>query len=711
MKVLQSFFCLLLLGASIQAQNPEGFMALPPGYELFRMDTSLRVFLDSSQKLTLTEVMDLRNNFIPFDSLDKAISPEVNVWAYLKIQNQSPDSLSLIWSTGHGDSMELYQFQDGKEVRHRYNGLMVHVPDRNIKVWNGDAFNIEIKPGEVRELYLKKHQTDEIRQTLSPYLMTNRNYATRFYTSAYRGSLIISCFLSILAIILIYNLIIGFSTKEALYFFYCLYLLSIGGTIYLENITSFFPKLGFPDPMWNLNTSFLLFNLISVSYLLFGRKFINSAQLTPRWDKGIKVLLSIRIIFALIAFTYVVSHYYITRTRSAPDLVFTIIMVIMGIEALFMLCYFVPLFKSKSTVAKFFIVGSSLLFLVGFVGFIIQKIFDINTFAYFLIGVILEILVFSLGLGYKFRKNQQDKLTAEKALNKELSKINTAFGRFVPYEFLDSLGHETVTQVKLGDQVEKEVTVFFSDIRGYTSLSEGMSPADNFRFLNAYLGRVGPIIKAENGFVNQYYGDGIMAIFMKKPSDSVKASIEIQETLSKYNEERKTKGRKAIKIGIGLHTGPLMMGIIGDQLRMDAAVVSDTVNTASRMEGLTKFYGADMILSETVVDLLNEDHPFQLRYLGKVLVKGRRQPLDIYECLDACKPKERFQKLQTLDDFEKGLKAYFEKDFGQSAKHFQSVVEKNTEDLAARFYLGKVKDYIEHGVEEQWNGVESMMYK
>ena len=133
----------------------------------------------------------------------------------------------------------------------------------------------------------------------------------------------------------------------------------------------------------------------------------------------------------------------------------------------------------------------------------------------------LEILVFSLGLGYKIRRQQRDKPVAERSLNQELTKINTAFGRFVPHEFIQSLGHESVIQVKLGDQVEKTVTVLFSDIRDYTSLAEDMSPAENFRFLNGYLGRMGPIIQQHGGFVNQYYGDGIMALFLNEAEDAL----------------------------------------------------------------------------------------------------------------------------------------------------------------------------------------------
>ena len=119
-------------------------------------------------------------------------------------------------------------------------------------------------------------------------------------------------------------------------------------------------------------------------------------------------------------------------------------------------------------------------------------------------------------------------------------------------------------EVKLGDQIQDEVTVLFSDIRAYTTLSESMTPRQNFNFLNSYLSRVGPKIKENNGFVNQFLGDGIMALFQHHSSDAVKASVQMQKKVAEYNIERQSKGRKPIRVGIGLHTGPLMMGIIGD---------------------------------------------------------------------------------------------------------------------------------------------------
>ncbi len=292
-----------------------------------------------------------------------------------------------------------------------------------------------------------------------------------------------------------------------------------------------------------------------------------------------------------------------------------------------------------------------------------------------------------------------------------LLKINSSYERFVPHEFLRSLGHESIVDVKLGDQVQKDVTIFFSDIRSYTTLSETMTPKDNFDFLNAYLRRVGPVIKKNNGFVNQYYGDGIMALFLGKAEEAVKTSIEIQKEISRYNASRKNKGREPVSLGIGLHTGTLMLGIIGDELRLDTGVVSDSVNTASRMEGLSKFYGSSIIISETTLSFLDEPNKYNYRFLGKVKVKGKKDTILVYEVFDGDSQEIIRLKVRTGADFEEGLRLYFTKKFADASVFFKKVVDMNPSDRAAQLYLEHCANFMVRGVTSDWTGVESMESK
>jgi signal transduction histidine kinase/class 3 adenylate cyclase len=293
----------------------------------------------------------------------------------------------------------------------------------------------------------------------------------------------------------------------------------------------------------------------------------------------------------------------------------------------------------------------------------------------------------------------------------DLHRIFEIARRFVPNEFIQALGRQRITEVHLGDQASKEVTVLFADIRGYTTLSENMTPDENFGFIDAFNRRIGPIIQANGGFINQYLGDAIMALFPRNPSDALQAAVDVQKKIAAYNLEREKKGRKAINVGIGLHTGPLIMGITGDEQRMDAAIISDTVNTASRIESLSKHYGAKILLSQASVEGIGPDAEFHYRFLGKVKVKGKNHTIDMYECFDGDTKEMAEAKLNTRSTFSAGMKAYFEREFALAAVSFQQTVKAHPQDAVARLFLQKSGHYIATGVPEDWDGVEVMLWK
>jgi class 3 adenylate cyclase len=292
-----------------------------------------------------------------------------------------------------------------------------------------------------------------------------------------------------------------------------------------------------------------------------------------------------------------------------------------------------------------------------------------------------------------------------------LYKINDSYSRFIPHEFLKTLGKESIMDVNLGDQTEKEVTIQFSDIRDYTTLSENMTPKENFEFLNSFLSKMGPIIRNNHGFIMQYLGDGLMSIFLDDPKNAINASIEMLSQVEDYNISRENKSRKRISIGIGMHTGTLMLGVIGDKQRMDVNVVSDSVNTASRMEGLTKYYGASVIISEFTLAGLQENYNVAHRFLGLVKVKGKTQPLKIYEILEGLSDEQIKLKISTKESFENGLKHYLNKDFINAAAEFKNVFTINKRDKSAQHYLKLSAKFMVDGVLPDWDGVETMLLK
>ncbi len=300
------------------------------------------------------------------------------------------------------------------------------------------------------------------------------------------------------------------------------------------------------------------------------------------------------------------------------------------------------------------------------------------------------------GNDYLTKPFSKNELLARMKTHVSLSRINQSFSRFVPSEFLAYLQKDSITEVDLGDSVRTDLTIVFSDIRAYTALSESMSPRENFDFLNAYLERVSPIIRHNNGFVNQYYGDGIMALFPSEADAALTASIEMQKTVQTYNIDRMKRGRRPIKIGIGLHTGSLMLGIIGEKQRMDSGVVSDAVNLAAHMESLTKTYGASILISESTFSQLKDPERYHYRLLGQAQVKGKIEKVSLFEIFDSDPTDIQKIKMDTRDLFEKGINLYLGKEFKASLECFQRIIQKNKDDMATSYFISRCQYHIKH---------------
>jgi class 3 adenylate cyclase len=291
------------------------------------------------------------------------------------------------------------------------------------------------------------------------------------------------------------------------------------------------------------------------------------------------------------------------------------------------------------------------------------------------------------------------------------TELNNAYQRFVPHDFISALGRQDILQVRLGDSIDQQMTVMFCDIRSYTSLAEGMSSQENFNLINSYLTLIGPVIKRNKGFINHYLGDGFIALFKDNPEDALYAAIEMIGELKKLNVDRRNAGQKPIVIGIGLHTGKVMMGIIGDLERHDANVISDAVNVSSRMEGLTKTFGASIIMSEETYKGIRDKTVFQFRYLGRIQAKGKEHVTGVYEVFNADEPVLQQRKQSTLNTFDLALDDYFGKRFAEAAVSLKKVLMENPDDKTAKRYLQNVAKYLVEGVEENWNGVEYMNEK
>lgn len=293
----------------------------------------------------------------------------------------------------------------------------------------------------------------------------------------------------------------------------------------------------------------------------------------------------------------------------------------------------------------------------------------------------------------------------------KINELLDSMRRFVPFEFLNFLDKKSITEISLGDQVNQEMTVFFSDIRSFTKLSESMSPSQTFNFINSYLKRMGPLIRENKGFIDKYIGDSIMAIFPTDPDYAILAGISIRKELNLYNQHRLSYGYPPINIGIGIHTGNLMLGTIGESQRMDTTVIADSVNLASRIEGLTKFYGVTTLITETTKSKLKNINQFNMRFIGLVQVVGKEESVGIYEVFDGDDEKTFDFKKRTTQKFEEGMQFYIQGKLKESHKLFKEIYLENILDKPSEVYLRKIKYLYKHGLPADWKGVDKMLSK
>ncbi|MFA8449535.1 MAG: adenylate/guanylate cyclase domain-containing protein [Bacteroidales bacterium] len=289
-----------------------------------------------------------------------------------------------------------------------------------------------------------------------------------------------------------------------------------------------------------------------------------------------------------------------------------------------------------------------------------------------------------------------------------IKRVNEANSRFVPNEFLRFLNKKSIDEINLGDQVQKEMTVMFSDIREFTNISETMTPKENFDFLNNYLGIMEPVIHKHHGFIDKYIGDAIMALFPDNIDQALDTAIEMRYKLIEFNTILKQYGRKSIDSGVGIHTGNLMLGIVGGEKRMDGTVISDAVNLSSRLESLTKGYGASIILSEESVNKIQNRDKYLLRFIDQVKVKGKTNAVRIFELING-ESKEQYKlKERTKDKLSNGIKLYHNRQFEEALIVFTELHSINKQDKVFSIYINRCKKYLEFGSPEKWDGIESL---
>ncbi len=589
------------------------------------------------------------------------------LWAKITVQNPLPETSHLYFEVGYAmlDHIEIYEGTSGTPLYAVGDVSPFH--ERPV-LYRNPILPIQVAANSEKTIWFHVKTTSSLNFPVyvwSPLV---------FLEKVNREQMILGISYGILFIMALYNLSLFVFTRELSYIYYSFFVLSY--SLFLLNLNGIAFEFLWPSfPAWGNISLPPLIALASGFGALFAVQFLNLKIKLPKLARAMTVL---GYIYFTLSFIELFLPYGIAIKMSTA-----------GVILLAFFLFYAPI-RSLVTgykPARYFLIAWTFLVL-GFFMYA-AKSFGLlpNTFITtwsLQIGAVIEVFLLSVALADKINQLKKENEHTWASLNK-------AYGRFVPHAFLGFLDKKNILEVDLGNQVAKKMSVLFCDIRNFTVMSEGMTPEQSFGFINEYLNRVVPAVHLNRGVVDKYIGDAIMALFPGSPDTAVQAAIDIQNTIQLYNEERKARGDEPIRVGVGIHTGDLMLGTIGTPEHMQGSVIADAVNLASRLEDMTKIIGADILISSQTMYSLEKPEDFKTRFLGQIRVKGKKEDIAIFEVLDALPRDQLHRRIELKKDFRQGVEAFFESKYEQAHALFQKIFTECPDDRAVAGYLRRIK--------------------
>jgi class 3 adenylate cyclase len=508
------------------------------------------------------------------------------------------DSIKLdepvLFVKNYGNDITLFHNGIQLEFEAKETGsLMFHyIPFDKLKSGDLLLFKLSSVPYSEFGIYI----TDRIVAEANPSLLA----MNEIYIARYDIIVSILMILSGLASIIIFFFTDKKKNRYLLWFGIYALLLGIFKILTTDVIISFISLI----PMYKEVIEMVLFDSLSIILLIFYISFFKD-----KWTTFFRIFMGLHFLLLIVNIAGNTTGYFkfereiLSYLLPTFEYLFILLHLFLKVRTVFPARYFMAAFLVKALTYFLqldFIFGST----------ITDVALNLGLFIFFLILGIIPIVSFM----------RQSATIREQ---------NIIFQKFVPKEFLQFLSKDSITQINLGDQIETDMTIMFADIRSFTPLSEKLTSEELFSKLNTYFELVGPVIRKHGGFIDKYIGDAVMALFPGSVDEAVNAAAEMHSVIEQHDEIE-------FKIGIGIHTGKVMLGIIGESERIESTAISDTVNIASRLEELTKKFKLPIIFSRAVYEALETD---DASYVAKGKVRGKEEVLEMYT-LSSVKYKE-----------------------------------------------------------------------
>ncbi|MED5476135.1 MAG: adenylate/guanylate cyclase domain-containing protein [Candidatus Neomarinimicrobiota bacterium] len=643
----------------------------------------LYYFIDTTNQLSYSDILNNLDAIKFKKNENKTFNlaydfAEKNVWIKFNLINNSKNDLWYIDSQGSltPDLLQLYYTDK--------NGINIFKSSLNPQgkhILNGDvkpSFKLFLGEGESL-IFLKFNEGSSTPLPLQ--IKTEEKYRYDNNVSFFIHAMIIGVILGLL----LYNISLSLSAGKVNNLTYIITL-----TIFILQYLMYFGfgKIIFSN--WQMLTIEKL-KLCSMyawfaSYFAFSGSFLKLKSFNKKFHY-------INIITILIGIILSIATFFIKNQYAGQGSIFYMFF---GLIIVYTMAFILS-YKYKSNQGFIFILsGTPFIILFAVISLYFFNI--INFIIPVWVAVVMlafQLVLHSFSITYQienYRKQNTINLEKMESESKKNKLLITTFKKFVPFELIDSLNRKDITETKLGDHVEKFMTVLFLDIRNYSDFAESLAPKDNFNFLNVFLNMMEPIVKNNKGYVNKYEGDGFMALFDESVMDAVKCANELLDKVFIYNYSNMNNSDfKPIKIGIGINSGHVMKGIIGSSSRMEGTVISETVNLASRIEQLNKKFKSSILMSEFSWLKLTNKNQFLIRKVSEETIKGKSRAIDVYELYDNSNNHSNYGIDQ---QFKEIIDAYNLFDFQKAINLTNEYINNNPNSIYAAEYLKRFKNQL-----------------
>lgn len=617
------------------------------------------------------------------DSLNLGFTPR-DVWVRFRVHNQSSHERFLVRvAFALLDRIELYEAPDRLLV---VTGLQMPFATRPVRA-RDFVLPVDIPQGAEREFLVRVRSRDAVQLPMTLWRPDAYHAAARLETWG------LGLYYGIALVMIAYNLVLFLSIRDRSYLYYVAHITAFCGFMLSQQGLAY--EFLWPGwPWWAHIANPLLGGISLLVAGQFARAFLDLRDNAPRLDRVVSVI-------QLLCLVHIVLAPFVPFALAATELASITVVFIITATVSSVVCL-----RRGFAAARLYLLAFVTLF-IGTTAYALKTLgFLPTTFVTnygLLIGSAAEIVLLSLALADRINQLKRERERERAQAFASRLRLLDSFARFVPHQFLDELDRDSIEDVVRGDAVEREMTILFADIRGFTSMAERMSSAETFQFLNSYLEAMSPPIHRNHGFVDKFVGDGIMALFPGSADDALAAALELMRALREWNAAQKLP----VRIGVGLNRGRIMLGTVGSPGRLDTTVVGDAVNLASRVENLTKLYQASVILTDTVHDALQRKGAFRLRELDAVRVRGKQKPVMLYQAYDAEEPELMSGLDATLDMYSEALALYRAGRFAGAEAAFGQCLERCPGDAVVTLYIERCRTYARTPPPD-WQGISQL---